>query len=126
MGKGNLPGFVFHEPFGYLDYNKLQLDSKCVISDSGTISEESALAGFPAITLRESIERPEAVEVGSITLCPIGDLQICNQIRAVLDKVGRPPQTPQGYEVSDFSDRVMSFVLSSALSANVVKGVRTA
>src|SRR5699024_4660477 len=57
---------VFHEPFGFLDYNRLQLDARCVLSDSGTIAEESTILGFPAVTLRSSIERPEALDTGSI------------------------------------------------------------
>ena len=58
----------FHEPFGFLDYNRLQLGAACVLSDSGTISEESTMLGFPAVTLRSSIERPEALDTGSITM----------------------------------------------------------
>jgi len=51
LSRDDLGGIKFHEPFGYLDCNKLQLNSKCVFSDLGTISEESSLIGFPAITL---------------------------------------------------------------------------
>ena len=58
----------FHEPFGFLDYNRLQLGAACVLSDSGTISEESTMLGFPAVTLRSSIERPEALDTGAITM----------------------------------------------------------
>ncbi|KZZ10674.1 UDP-N-acetyl glucosamine 2-epimerase, partial [Oleiphilus sp. HI0078] len=58
----------FLKPFGFFDYNKLQKDSFCAISDSGTISEESAMLNFPAVTLRNSIERPEALDAGSIVM----------------------------------------------------------
>ena len=62
-------GIVFHEPFGLLDYVHLQMRARCVLSDSGTISEESAILGFPAVTLRDTIERPEALEAGTIVSC---------------------------------------------------------
>ena len=58
----------FLEPFGYFDYNKLQRNARCVLSDSGTISEEAALSGFLAVTIRNSMERPEALDAGSIVL----------------------------------------------------------
>ena len=58
----------FLKPFGFLDYIQLQKNALCVISDSGTISEESAILDFPAITLRNSMERPEALDAGSIIL----------------------------------------------------------
>ena len=58
----------FHEPFGFLDYNRLQMSAACVLSDSGTIAEESTILGFPAVTLRSSIERPEALDTGAITM----------------------------------------------------------
>ena len=67
LGRDGRPtGMTFHEPFGFLDYDRLQLNALCVLSDSGTISEESSLLGFPAVTLRDSIERPEALDTGAI------------------------------------------------------------
>ena len=56
------------KPLGYLDYAKLQISAKVVISDSGTISEESSILNFPAVSLRKSIERPEALDTGTISL----------------------------------------------------------
>lgn len=61
-------GIVFHEPFGFHDFNRLQLSAACVLSDSGTIAEESTILGFPAITLRDSIERPEALDSSGIIM----------------------------------------------------------
>ena len=58
----------FMEPFGFHDYNQLQLEAACVLSDCGTISEESSILGFPAVTLRDSIERPEALDTGAIMM----------------------------------------------------------
>lgn len=67
-------GIKFHEnirqlkPFGFYDYNKLQKDSFCVLSDSGSLAEESNIMGFPAVSIRTSTERPEAVDKGSVIL----------------------------------------------------------
>ncbi len=67
-------GFVFHPlvqslpPFGFLDYNKLQTSAYCVLSDSGTLSEESALLGFAGVLVRTSTERPEALDAGSVVV----------------------------------------------------------
>jgi UDP-N-acetylglucosamine 2-epimerase (non-hydrolysing) len=113
ISSDSLPGFNFHEPFGYFDYNKLQLDAKCVISDSGTISEESAIMGFPALTLRDSMERPEALETRSIQIVGVrGASNILEAIRFVLSGEQKP--LPAGYEQSSFSQVVTSVVLSTA------------
>ena len=67
-------GFKFHplvkpmQPFGFLDYNMLQMNAYCVLSDSGTLSEESAMLGFPAVLIRTSTERPEVLDKGTVVI----------------------------------------------------------
>jgi UDP-N-acetylglucosamine 2-epimerase (non-hydrolysing) len=112
LSRKDLEGITFHDPFGYLDYNKLQLDAKCVISDSGTISEESAITGFNAVTLRDSMERMEALEVGSIIMT---GLDVDNLLRAVEITTAVPlsNESPEGYERSNFSESVVRFLIST-------------
>ena len=76
-------GFVFDplvssmKPFGFLDYNKLQKNAFCVLSDSGTLSEESAMLGFPAVLIRTSTERPEVLDKGTIVVGGIKSRDVC-------------------------------------------------
>jgi UDP-N-acetylglucosamine 2-epimerase (non-hydrolysing) len=123
LARKDLEGITFHEPFGYLDYNKLQLDAKCVISDSGTISEESSLMSFPAVTLRDSMERPEALEVGSIILT---GLNADNLVRSIsLERsLDRPMPFPEGYDSRVFSLKVLGFLFSTCTLAGDWKGLR--
>jgi UDP-N-acetylglucosamine 2-epimerase (non-hydrolysing) len=109
----DLGGINFHEPFGYLDYNKLQINAFCVVSDSGTISEESAIIGFPAVSIRDSIERPEALETGSMTLTGLDPTNLVQSVELARSQ-GLVFSMPQGYEIKDFSDRVLRFVFSTA------------
>jgi len=114
----------FMEPFGFHDYNRLQLDATCVLSDSGTISEESAILGFPAVTLRDSIERPEALDTGSIMMT---GLDVDDVLAAVALATADGPVTssmPAGYEVTDTSSRVVRFILSTAGRHHAWAGIR--
>lgn len=97
----------FHKPFGFLDYIALQANAKCVISDSGTISEESAILGFPAITVRDTIERPEAVDVGSILMTGVDEESILNCLRIV----EKPTTHPLDYVSTNCSERVLKIIL---------------
>ena len=124
-GFEEIPGVVFHEPFGFFDYNKLQLNAKCAISDSGTISEESSILGFPAITIRDSMERPEALDSGSIIMTGLKKDEVLRGIELAIAFSVRPGKTlPQGYEVSDFSKRVVGFVVSTVGRHHEWAGVR--
>ena len=121
LARKDLEGITFHEPFGYLDYNKLQLGAKCVISDSGTISEESSLMGFSAVTLRGSMERPEALETGSIIMTGLDPANLISSM--ILEtSVGRSTSVPEGYATHDFSSRVLKFLFSTAAVAKQWKG----
>jgi UDP-N-acetylglucosamine 2-epimerase len=127
----NLPGYVetlgviFHEPFGFMAYNKLQLNALAVISDSGTISEESSILGIPAITIRDSMERPEALEVAGVVLT---GLKRDNVIAGLREVIANPPKAgrtlPEGYEVQNFAERVVRFILSTASRHHEWAGIR--
>jgi len=79
-------GFEFHplvkqlKPFGFFDYNKLQLNSFCTLSDSGTLSEESAILGFPGVLIRTSTERPEVLDKGTVVIGGITEKDIVQAV----------------------------------------------
>lgn len=109
----NLHGIDFAEPFGFHDYNRLQMNAFCVLSDSGTISEESSLMRFPAITLRSSIERPEALDTGSIIMTDLRPESVLAGIEAARSDYAAT-DVPREYQVDDCSIRVRNFILSTA------------
>lgn len=121
LGAGELPGIRFHPPFGFLDYNHLQRSALCVLSDSGTISEESAILGFPAVTLRESIERPEALDAGSIVTTGLAAESVVAAVRQVMrsPRLGVPE-----YADATFSHRVSAFVQSTVRRSAEWYGLR--
>ena len=124
-GFKEIPNVNFHEPFGFFDYNQLQLNAKCVISDSGSISEESSILGFPAITIRDSIERPEALDTGSIIMTGLRKDEVVMGIETAISQRKEFEATlPSGYEVSDFSKRVLNFILSTVWRHHDWAGLR--
>lgn len=109
-------GLRFHPPFGFNDYVKLQKEAKLVLSDSGTISEESSLLGFPAVTLRDAIERPESLDTAAIITTGVKSEAIVDAIDIVLDQfeTDGPPVIPADYQVFDTSRRAVNFIRSTA------------
>ena len=110
----------FLKPFGFFDYNKLQMNAFCAISDSGTISEESAILDFPAVTLRNSLERPEALDAGSILLTGLKPEILLSAIKIVTSEKELFPdrEIPWEYEVENTSLRVLKFIMGTAKLAH--------
>jgi UDP-N-acetylglucosamine 2-epimerase (non-hydrolysing) len=106
-------GVSFLKPFGFLDYVKLQRHAFCVISDSGTVTEESALVGFPAVTLREAHERPEGMDAGTLVMSGIEPDRVLQAIDAVTARpAGQRPGVPPDYLETNVSQKVLQVVLS--------------
>ena len=120
------PLLRFHKPFGFIDYVQLQKNAKCVISDSGTISEESAILNFPAITIRNSMERPEAIDTGTIILTGFDHQTIMNSIEVTIDEfVNRKNKDiPDEYKISDTSWRVLKIIIGTAKLSNKWEGIK--
>jgi UDP-N-acetyl-L-fucosamine synthase len=110
----------FLKPFGFFDYNKLQMDSFCAISDSGTISEESAILNFPAVTIRKSIERPEALDSGSIVLSGLDrDILVsCVELVIKESSLFKRREIPEEYNVENTSLRVTKLIMGTAKLTN--------
>lgn len=126
LGAEKFDGLTFHKPFGFLDYMSLQMNSKLVLSDSGTISEESSLMGFPAVSLRDAIERPEAVDTAAALLTGTDPAHIIEMTKFAIDmwEGNGPAAVPAAYVIDDFSRRVVSFVMSNARTHHQRSGVR--
>ena len=118
----------FEKPFGYFDYNLLQMKAFCAISDSGTIAEEASILGFPAITPRDAIERPEGVDTGCIMFTGTNADSIVEGVNAVTKLHALNPTgsfvSPTDYQITNTSDRVVKLILGSARLSNAWDGIR--
>jgi len=105
-------GLSFLKPLGFFDYVKLQRNAKCVLSDSGTITEEAAILGFPAVTLRDAHERPEGTDVGVLTKAPVKREAILNAVEFTLTR--STERDPVGdYRALRVSETVVAAILSN-------------
>lgn len=107
-------------PLGFFDYVQLQKNAFVVLSDSGTISEESAMMGFPAVSIRTSTERPEAIDAGTIVLGGIATDQILNAIEIARGLFDVNIELPKEYQVTNTSARVIKAIQSYTSIINKV------
>jgi UDP-N-acetylglucosamine 2-epimerase len=121
------PKIHFLKPFGFTDYVNLQVNALCTVSDSGTISEESAILSFPAISMRNSMERPEAQDAGTIILTGFDpDLVLSSIDLAIIEhKSDRPKQITSDYQVPDTSWRVLKLIQGLSSLSNKWHGIAT-
>jgi UDP-N-acetyl-L-fucosamine synthase len=121
----------FLKPFGFLDYVHLQQNAVCTISDSGTISEESAILDFPAVSLRNSMERPEAQDAGTIILTGFDPEIVLSCIETTIEEFKKPvtrhssPVTHliPDYSIPDTSWRVLKLIMGNTKLSNLWNGV---
>jgi UDP-N-acetylglucosamine 2-epimerase len=117
----------FLKPFGFIDYVFLQMNAICAVSDSGTISEESAILDFPAISLRQSMERPEAQDAGTIILTGFEPEVVINSIKACIKefevKKGYS-RIPDEYNIDNTSWRVLKLISGNAKLSNLWAGIK--
>ena len=115
----------FLPPFGYHDYVRLQIEAYCTLSDSGTISEESSILGFPAVTMRTAMERPEAMDSGHIVLTGRDPATILQSVELVTQSQlhDRQQQIAKEYEVTNTSYRVLKLILGTAKLGHLWDGI---
>ena len=115
MELGSLnPLIQFLKPFGFSDYIKLQIEAFCVVSDSGTISEEGSLLNLPAITIRNAHERPEGMDVGTLIMSGLKKERVLDAVRVIIaqhDKTKRVIDRVEDYEGGPVSKQIIRVVM---------------
>jgi UDP-N-acetylglucosamine 2-epimerase (non-hydrolysing) len=101
----------FSKPYGFHEYNKLQMNALCVISDSGTITEESSIFNIPAIMIRQAHERPEGMDEGTLIMSGLESENILNSIKVAIDLINKT-KIIKDYDVDFVSQKVLKIILS--------------
>jgi UDP-N-acetylglucosamine 2-epimerase (non-hydrolysing) len=105
----------FMKPLGFFDYVKLQMNACCVVSDSGTITEESSILNFPAVTIRQAHERPEGMDEGTLIMCGLKPERVLESIDVVMSQqveTPRPFKLVSDYDTENISKKVLRIILS--------------
>jgi UDP-N-acetylglucosamine 2-epimerase len=105
----------YAKPFGFFDYNKLQIEAFCVVSDSGTITEEGSLLNLPAITIRNAHERPEGMDVGAVIMSGLKRERVLDAVKVITDQYQdgiRVLPPVEDYEAGAVSKKILRVVLS--------------
>jgi len=115
------PSVILHEPFGFADYVKLQSNAYCVLSDSGTLSEESAMLGFAGVLIRTSTERPEALDAGTVVVGGVtgNDIAQALDLAVGLREAGAEVGVVPDYEDTAVSTKVVKIIQSYAKIVNI-------
>jgi UDP-N-acetylglucosamine 2-epimerase (non-hydrolysing) len=115
----------FLKPFGFIDYISLQMNAACTISDSGTISEESAILSFPAVSIRESMERPESQDAGTIMLTGLDCNIVVDSVKTVIEEyeTNKFHNIPQDYSITNTSWRVLKLIIGTTKLSNLWWGI---
>lgn len=100
------------KPLGFNDYVKLQIKSKAVLSDSGTISEESSILGFKALNIRQAHERPEAMEEASVMMVGLHKERILQGVEVLETQTKSTLRQVKDYNMPNVSDKVLRIILS--------------
>lgn len=116
IGAGKMHDQIrFLKPLGFFDYVKLQKNAFCVVSDSGTITEESSILGFPAVTIRQAHERPEGMDEGTLVMCGLDKQRVIESINLVTSQQAANQaqfRLVQDYDTDNVSRKVLRIIMS--------------
>jgi UDP-N-acetylglucosamine 2-epimerase (non-hydrolysing) len=118
LESGGVPlpdGIRFMKPLGFADYVQLQKHASCVLSDSGTLTEEASLLGFPGVMLREAHERPEGMDEGTVIMAGMDPERVLGAVALTMERfarLGRTSHIVADYDVDDVASKVVNVILS--------------